>query len=596
MKSILIYDLETNSTDVDKATPVLMGAYSSKGDDFIWTTNIMEMIQLINSHDIIVGYNSEEYDNKIMENFGCSFYGKINIDLMKIIHGKGFGNDLGRRNVLISPSGDRLIETLHSKSLDATTKALEGPLKIAEFDYNLFKQPFATLTDAQQKLAIEYLKADLDATKYIYEYLEKFFKTFKEDGLTIDDEYRPFMREEWIERKKYLTLSVGSLVYHCVCNVAGLEPKFADQTESLPYEGGFVRMPMKAEETGELYCLDYTSAYPFAYMMGNLFAKADEGWQGTGICETIGTYDDKVYHPLTKTIRQLFNTRYALKKEKNPKEYTFKIIINTLYGITGNPVFQSVHDYTAASDCTKLVRQWIKAASDLFDSRGYTVLYGDTDSIYIKDPFQDKEAMLGIVAQHIAEIKELMNFPQEDFDMSIDDEIRYMAFFKSRGGGFLKKNYLYVTQAGKLKIKGLPIIKSTATELGKKVFKEHIEPLIVNQNTHKVSKRDLDHWVGDALKEDLGLASVFYKVRDPIEYSSHTSLPYKISTSPHYGPGQWNMLKLRREHEKGAGTGRNYVSVDNAKDIRISMIDLSKTESELEHFEKNLQKELTGFI
>jgi DNA polymerase elongation subunit (family B) len=391
-------------------------------------------------------------------------------------------------------------------------------------------------------------------------------------------------------------MSVGSLVYHCVCNAAGLEPTFADNFESASYEGGFVRLPIKLEEEGDLYCLDYTSAYPFAYMMGNLFARADEGWKGTGICETVGTYDDTNYHPLTKTLRQIFNTRYALKADKDPKEYTFKIIINTLYGITGNPVFQAVHDYTAASDCTLLVRQWIQAASKLFDDRGYTVLYGDTDSIYVKDPYNDKEKMLGVVKEHIDEIKSLMNFPQDDFDMSIDDEIKYMAFFKGAGGQLLKKNYIYVTKAGKLKIKGLPIIKSTVTALGKNIFEEHIKPLILNEHKHKIRRVELDNWIETALKEDIGIASVFYKVRDPHEYASTTSLPYQISISKHYGPGQWNMLKLKREHALGAGGKRNYVSVENAKDVSMGMVDLTKTYSELAHFIKNTQTELTGFI
>ena len=80
-QSILVYDLETNSVDAQTAIPRVMGFTSSLVDGFKWTTSIPEMVEIINKHDVIVGYNSKEYDNVIMERFGANVRYKINIDL-----------------------------------------------------------------------------------------------------------------------------------------------------------------------------------------------------------------------------------------------------------------------------------------------------------------------------------------------------------------------------------------------------------------------------------------------------------------------------------------------------------------------------------
>ncbi len=77
---------------------------------------------------------------------------------------------------------------------------------------------------------------------------------------------------------------------------------------------------------------------------------------------------------------QSVQKRLEYKKEKDERQYT-------IYGLLGNPAFASVSDFTAASDCTHLGRQWVNAARLHFAENGYAVLYTDTDSGYLVDPF-----------------------------------------------------------------------------------------------------------------------------------------------------------------------------------------------------------------
>lgn len=591
-KKILLYDLETTGVDPQTCTPRVMGFLSSEMEGFRWTTSIDHMVHVFNSHDIIVGFNSVDFDNVILKRYGADTFYKINVDIMKIIHGSGYGNDKGRIGIITTKEGKHLADVLHSKTLADTTKALGGPLKIGDFDYNLFKKPFVDLTKEQQKECLEYLEADIRATEYLYEYLEEYFADFKDGGITIGGEFRPFMTPEQRAKKFYLRSSTASWTYKVLCNLAGLEERYSNNPPE-SYGGGFVALPTQESCAGDIYCLDYNSLYPHIMMMANLYSKNGD-WRGSGLSETTGSYDSQNLAPVGKVLRELYQKRLEYKKNKDEKQYTIKIIINTIYGLLGNPSFASVSDFTAAADCTALGRQWVQAARKHFSDYGYNVLYTDTDSVYLEDVYGDKERLLKCKDEHIRDIKDSVPFPQDTFDMGIDDEIRFMAFFKSKHTDeFLKKNYLYVTKAGKLKVKGMQIIKSNCTKLSKTIFAKYIKPAILDRNEYKFNRSQIEEWIYDELSADIKLASVFYKIKEVSEYKLRSQIQAQISST--YGPGQYNLLKLKREHPKAAGINKNYLDVKHAEEINIGQLDLSKSWAELEPFIKSAQSTLTNF-
>jgi hypothetical protein len=81
--------------------------------------------------------------------------------------------------------------------------------------------------------------------------------------------------------------------------------------------------------------MDYKSAYPHAFMMCNLYSPKAEGWHGDGVFKVSGVYDDKVQGEIELLIKDLFKERQLNKG--GPLEYTLKIVINTMYGLSGNP-------------------------------------------------------------------------------------------------------------------------------------------------------------------------------------------------------------------------------------------------------------------
>ena len=67
--------------------------------------------------------------------------------------------------------------------------------------------------------------------------------------------------------------SPGTYAYKVICHLSGLEEKWptTNQKERVEFEGGYVSKPINEIIKGKIYCFDFNSAYPHAYMMINLF-------------------------------------------------------------------------------------------------------------------------------------------------------------------------------------------------------------------------------------------------------------------------------------------------------------------------------------
>jgi len=114
-----------------------------------------------------------------------------------------------------------------------------------------------------------------------------------------------------------------------------------------------------------------------------------------------------------------------------------KVILNASYGVFGAESFDlycpPVAEATAAIG-RHSITQIINKAKDL----GIQVLYGDTDSVFLKNPSKKQ-------------IQELAQWTELKLKMSLDvDKVYRYAVFSSR-----KKNYLGVLEDGSVDVKGL---------------------------------------------------------------------------------------------------------------------------------------------
>ena len=136
-----------------------------------------------------------------------------------------------------------------------------------------------------------------------------------------------------------------------------------------------------------------------------------------------------------------------------------KVILNASYGVMGAEIFPlyclPVADATAAIGRVTTTRT-IEKCKQI----GIEVIYGDTDSLFLKNPSS-------------AKVKEISEWArtQLEVDLEIDKTYRYVVFSD------LKKNYLGVLEDGTVDVKGLTGKKSHTPPFIRKAFYKILEIL-----------------------------------------------------------------------------------------------------------------------
>jgi len=136
-----------------------------------------------------------------------------------------------------------------------------------------------------------------------------------------------------------------------------------------------------------------------------------------------------------------------------------KVILNASYGVMGAEIFP-LYFLPAAEATTAVGRYTILETIKKCEGTGIEVLYGDTDSLFIKNPTEEQ-------------IQKLIEQAKTDHgvDLEIDKTYRYCVLSNR------KKNYLGVTDSGKVDVKGLTGKKSHTPGFIKKLFFDLLDVL-----------------------------------------------------------------------------------------------------------------------
>jgi DNA polymerase I len=158
-----------------------------------------------------------------------------------------------------------------------------------------------------------------------------------------------------------------------------------------------------------------------------------------------------------------------------------KVILNASYGTFGAESFDlycpPVAEATAAVG-RHLITEIINKAREL----GIQVLYGDTDSVFLKNPSEEQ-------------IEELANWTEKELKMGLDvDKVYRYAVFSSR-----KKNYLGVLNDGSVDVKGLTGKKRHIPLFIKNAFDKMRERLamVKTPSDFEAAKKDIREIVRD---------------------------------------------------------------------------------------------------
>jgi len=515
---------------------------------------------LFKQHKVIIGFNSEFYDIPILKREG-------------LLNGNNLSLDL---RVIIKKRAGLLKCSYESFSLSNLAKFFDISNKDEHFDYDILKNTGFTIEEL--KKIEKYTKQDVKVTKEMFEYVYKFFLPLKE-----------YMRKYDQITFKWLTSSIASYTYKVICYLAKIPEEYNDKITHKTYQGGYVKEPNKEYYEGDIYYMDFSSLYPNIMAQGNLFSYRcncctdKEKWNTSELFNLQGAYCSKKQGKIENVILDLYKKRIEYKKNKNKREYVIKIIINSLYGITGNETFKSLYKYETATDCTYIGRKIIQYSIKHFENNGYEVIYGDTDSCFIYDNKKNKTLMIKTKDDLIKNIKFNFPFPSDTFDMKIDEEIKKIWFFKNNNK-INKKQYIYLNKDNKIKIVGHPMIKRDGSKIGLKIFNKHIKDILKDINT-KFNYEQIKKWAYEELNKDILVAAREIKCFDVSDYKNSTQFQAQVSKK--YGKGKHKLIP-----NKKYGVGKGNIKYCTKKEfqkqgLNVNAIDLSKMWKELKTFIKN---------
>lgn len=208
---------------------------------------------------------------------------------------------------------------------------------------------------------------------------------------------------------------------------------------------------------------------------------------------------------LPEQIGKLLERRGEAKKAGDAAlSQAIKILMNSFYGVMGTPGCRFYHpDLPTAITGTG---QWVlKETARFLRERGYGVIYGDTDSVFVQldpDQSQGEERIDATAAALVDEVnsyfrKSLAEEYGAESYLELEYEKRYEVFFlppMRTGGEGARKRYVgRLAGSGEIEFRGMESVRSDWTELARRFQRELFERFF--------SEREIPDWLRATVEE-----------------------------------------------------------------------------------------------
>ena len=253
------------------------------------------------------------------------------------------------------------------------------------------------------------------------------------------------------------------------------------------YRGGLVVDPVEGIHF-DVTVMDFASLYPSIIKVNNLSYETvrcpHEECKQNAVPQTSHWVCKKKNGLTSLIIGSLRDLRVNYYKSLSKKEnitdeqrqlYTvvsqaLKVILNASYGVMGAEIFP-LYFLPAAEATTALGRYIILDTIEKCKDVNIEVLYGDTDSLFVKNPTEQQ-------------IEDIIGLAKKDHgvELEVDKEYRYVVLSNR------KKNYFGVTKKGKVDVKGLTGKKSHTPPFIKTLFYELLDILAEVQDKEQFEK------------------------------------------------------------------------------------------------------------
>ncbi|RZN50418.1 DNA polymerase [archaeon] len=250
---------------------------------------------------------------------------------------------------------------------------------------------------------------------------------------------------------------------------ADLSRRFAET-----YEGAYVVEPIKGLHE-HIFYFDFRSLYPSIIISHNVDPYTldceccTDNMAPTGHCFCL---KEKGFIPAI--LDSLLSERMRIKermgkatgfehKSLYSQQWALKILANSFYGYLGYPRSRW-YSKEAAESITAWGRKYINSVIDQAQSEGLSVVYGDTDSLFVCTPTKD----LDRAQEFLASVNERM---PERMELELEGYYR-------RGLFVTKKKYALIDDDDKIITKGLEVVRRDWTGIAKKTQRTVLEKIL----------------------------------------------------------------------------------------------------------------------
>ncbi len=323
---------------------------------------------------------------------------------------------------------------------------------------------------------------------------------------------RSFISGMLIERVGGSTASFDHFYLPALHDAGVVAPNVEDIGWARQAKGGFVLNP-KVGIHPNVLVMDFKSLYPTVIQTFMIDPLSRMNRHINPLSTPVGLTFSRTDHILPGKITELLGRRSQAKKEKNTNlSQAVKILMNSFYGVMGSNGCRFYQE--DLPDGITGTGQWIlKTVIEYLEGRGFAVLYGDTDSLFVQLPtidHYDDQAKVLVEEVNVFLTDKL----KKDFDVESKLEIQYDKFFKTliltstRGNDEgAKKRYAGLAvktvdgkQVEEMVLTGMEYVRSDWSllarnfqyELIRRVFKGEDVQEYIDETLKKLERKELD--------------------------------------------------------------------------------------------------------
>ncbi len=442
--------------------------------------------------DIIVTYNGDQFDLPYIRQRAERY--KIKLDL-------GIDGSSLRFVKRGRVSGARIKGRVHVDLYHFIFNIIRGTLRLGKFTLEeLAKEILGE--EKEDIVAEEIWKYWQEGGEKLYKLLS-YAKSDAETTLKIANEILPLQIELCRQIHQCLfdisRMTSGQLVEWFLLRkakefgeVAPNRPKEEEKAEreQETYKGAFVLDPKKGLHEN-IIVYDFRSLYPSIIITFNIDP-------ATINCECCNGYKSPVGYHFCKKIegfiplilKDLLEKRSKIKKEmkklkkgseeyrkKNIEQFSLKLLANSFYGYMG---YAGSRWYCkeCAEAITAYGRKYIKETIEAAKKFGFDVIYGDTDSLFVKYGAESLDKLRELAMKFLKEVNEKLPGALE---------LELEGIYK-RGLFIAKKKYALIDYNGNITTKGLELVRRDWAMIAKKTQQKVIETILKEGDVNKVAE------------------------------------------------------------------------------------------------------------